>query len=69
MYGSPRITADLHDGGEMINAKTVAKIMRSLSIAGISPRTFKIRTTVDPFASFPDDLIQRRFDQCRLNAV
>ena len=30
VYGSPRITAELHDGGEIITEKTVAKIVRSL---------------------------------------
>ncbi|MFI7166795.1 IS3 family transposase [Rhodococcus erythropolis] len=68
--GSPQITAELQGGGEIISEKTAAKLTRSLGIVGISSRTFKIRTTVvDSFASFPDDLVQRRFDQGRLDAV
>ncbi len=70
VYGSPRITAELHDSGEVIAEQAVAKLMRSLGIVGISPRTFENRTTVvDSLASFPDDLLQRRFDQARLDAV
>ncbi|MFS8105116.1 IS3 family transposase, partial [Lentzea alba] len=69
-YGSPRVTAELRDQGEVVSAKTIAKVMADIGIEGISPRTFKARTTVtDPSASFPPDLVEREFDQGRLNAV
>ncbi|WP_039804067.1 IS3 family transposase [Nocardia araoensis] len=69
-YRSPRITDELRERGETVSAKTVAKIMAEIGIEGISPRTFKIRTTVvDPVASFPPDLVARAFDQGRPDAV
>lgn len=70
VYGSPRITAELRQAGEVVSRKTVAKVMRAKGIEGISPRSWHpVTTIVDPSAHSIPDLVERRFDQGELNTV
>lgn len=58
-YGIPRITAELRDDGEHINHKRVARVMRTIGLAGLRLRK-KHRTTIpDPAAMKAADLIGR----------
>lgn len=60
-YGSPRVTAELHEKGRRVNEKRVARIMRTFSITGIRLRR-RVRTTIpDPAAQPVPDLFQRDF--------
>ena len=68
--GSPRITADLREAGEVVSRKTVAKLMRDNEIRGISPRPWRPVTTIaDANPHTIPDLVERRFDQGALNVV
>lgn len=68
--GAPRILADLREDGESVSQKTVAKIMRANGIRGISPRPWRPVTTIsDQRPHAIPDLVERRFDQGRLNLV
>jgi transposase InsO family protein len=62
--------ADLRDAGEHVSGKTVAKLMRTSGIVGISPRRFVPTTTLaGPDPQPVPDLVGRRFDPGRLNKV
>ena len=65
-YGVPRITAELRDpdsrhGGQPVNHKRVARVMRGIGLAGLRLRR-RTRTTIpDPHAAKAPDLIGRTF--------
>ncbi|MFB7053378.1 IS3 family transposase [Streptomyces vinaceus] len=60
-YGAPRVAAELRDGGERVNHKRVARVMRKFHIVGFHLRK-KVRTTVpEPSATPVPDLLRRDF--------
>ena len=60
-YGAPRVTAELRDGGERVNHKRVARVMRKFNIVGFHLRK-KVRTTIpEPAAAPVPDLLRRDF--------
>ncbi|MFJ5535473.1 IS3 family transposase, partial [Streptomyces sp. NPDC093261] len=60
-YGSPRVTAELHDAGIRVNEKRVARVMRAFNITGFRLRR-RVRTTVpDPSVVIVPDLFRRDF--------
>jgi transposase InsO family protein len=60
-YGAPRVTAELHERGERVNRKKVARVMRRYRIQGLRLRR-RVQTTIaDPAATKAPDLIGRDF--------
>jgi transposase InsO family protein len=67
-YGVPRITAELREDGMRVNHKRVARLMRTIGIAGLRQRR-KHRTTIaDPAAAKAADLIGRDFTADTVNS-
>ncbi len=60
-YGVPRSTAELRDDGERINHKRIARVMRSIGLAGVRLRRRHRTTIPDPAAVKAPDLIGRDF--------
>lgn len=66
-YGAPRVTAELHDRGEQVNRKKVARVMRRYRIQGLRLRR-RVQTTIaDPAAQKAPDLIGRDFTAPAVN--
>ncbi|MCE6997357.1 IS3 family transposase [Saccharothrix sp. S26] len=60
-YGVPRITAELHDTGQVVNHKRVARVMREVGLAGLRLRRRHRTTTADPTTVKAADLLGRDF--------
>ncbi|MET8221668.1 IS3 family transposase [Streptomyces hirsutus] len=61
-YGVPRVTAELRDeGGQVVNHKRVARIMRAIGLEGVRLRRGHRTTVPDPAAAKAPDLIGRDF--------
>ena len=62
-YGAPRIHAELTEGGVAVSRKRVARVMRSVGVAGVSrrrgPRTTRRNTQARP----APDRVERRFER------
>lgn len=66
-YGSPRITADLRDGGWRVSENTVAQLMRELGLAARRGKKRKQTTRQGRGRWRAPDLIRRDFGTDRLN--
>ncbi|WP_411130352.1 IS3 family transposase [Streptomyces sp. x-19] len=66
-YGVPRITAELREDGEQINHKRVARVMRTIGLAGGRLRRRHRTTVPDPAAAKAPDRIGRDFTAEEVN--
>ncbi|NSL43642.1 IS3 family transposase, partial [Streptomyces sp. 8P21H-1] len=58
-YGVPRITAELRENGEVVNHKRIARVMKTIGLAGLRLRRRHRTTVPDPAAAKIPDLIGR----------
>jgi transposase InsO family protein len=60
-YGVPRVTAELREGGDRVNHKRVARVMRGIGLQGLRLRRRHRTTVPDPAAVKAPDLVGRDF--------
>lgn len=61
-YGSPRVTAELHDKGYQVSKVKVAKLMNKHHIAAIAKKRYKVTTDSKHNYSISPNLLQRQFN-------
>lgn len=66
-YGVPRITAELREDGERVNHKRIARVMRTIDLAGVRIRRRHRTTVPDPAAAKAPDRIGRDFTATEVN--
>jgi putative transposase len=69
LYGSPRITAQLHDQGILCGHNRVARLMRRHHIVARTKRRFKVTTRSDHKLPVAPNLLQRCFHSDRPDRV
>jgi len=69
VYGSPRITADLHVQGQHCGKNRVARLMRDAGIKARTKKRFKVTTKSDHNFPIAEDLLDRDFSADSVNAV
>ncbi|MDQ0778767.1 transposase InsO family protein [Streptomyces aurantiacus] len=66
-YGVPRITAELRENGEVVNHKRIARVMKTIGLAGLRLRRRHRTTVPGPAAAKVPDLIGRDFTADQAN--
>ena len=68
-YGAPRIQSELAKEGERVSRKRVARLMRECGIRAKTARKYKATTDSNHSLPVAPNLLERRFDVDRPNAV
>ena len=66
-YGSPRVQSELVDQGIEIGRRRVARLMRDLSLQGLSPRKFQVTTDSDHDDPIAPNTLARDFEASQAN--